>query len=138
MKKGSRTTYEYRITYDRGQEPTYEGDPNGGSYTPRMLRKRYTLAAAKRYVMILGPEPWLAYGKGPDDPACSCNPRPWDESPMECDRCDMTMREWTEKRRVNLPPAQNIRVERRPITRGQWASVELEQASPHACASMIT
>lgn len=132
MKKGSRTTYEYRITYDRGPEPTYEGDPNGGSYTPRMLRKRYALAAARRYVMILGPEPWLAYGKGPDDPACSCDQ--W----QECDRCGTTMREWTKKRRANLPPAQNIRVERRPITRGQWASVDLAQASPHACASMIT
>lgn len=78
------------------------------------LRRKYRLyqkeSAAKKFLTLLGPEPWLAYGKKPDELEC-CSGR-------ECSCGGMTHREASEEIHKSMPPLEDVRLESRRI--GKW------------------
>lgn len=67
---------------------------------------------ARRWLTILGPEPWLAHGQRPDDLNC-CSGR-------ECGCGGITVREHWESGREGLPPIEWIKIEKRTLTYGEW------------------
>lgn len=72
-------------------------------------------AAADRRLVLLGPEPWLAFGKSGDEPACDHD----DNDRYECgpcDRCHLTRREYETKARADFPPLEYLRLETRCVT----------------------
>jgi hypothetical protein len=76
-------------------------------------KKRYEhLVRAQRFVMLLGPEPWKALGREPDEYHC-CSGR-------ECGCGGMTVREETMNHRENIPALEYVRIEQREITLGAW------------------
>jgi hypothetical protein len=92
---------EFRVTWNR------EGVP------PK--RKRYQRrAAAERFVLLIGPEPWLALGKDPESLWCcsgyddGCGGLTWREK-LLADRKERT-----------LPPLESVHVECRVVEVGPW------------------
>lgn len=79
----------------------------------RKERRFATPAAAERYVLLFGPEPWKAYGADPDQRPTRCL------CPYECECESRTERERTEDERAKMPPLEYVRLERRPV--GAWA-----------------
>jgi hypothetical protein len=94
---------EYRVVSKReGQRPTV---------------KRYaSRAAAERRLVLLGPEPWRAYGKGPDDPCEMHEHTAWGGEDMAFD--GTTERACTEKMRAEMPALEYVRLEWRVV--GTW------------------
>lgn len=76
-------------------------------------KKRYEQRkAAERFVVLLGPEPWKALGREPDERFC-CSGR-------ECGCGGMTVREQTLQQRENIPAVEYVRLEKREVTLGEW------------------
>ena len=79
-------------------------------------RKRYAnKPQAERFMVLMGPEPWLAQKsrwsrKGPDDLKCC--------SGHMCGCGGMTVREYEEDYRKDLPKLEWIRLEEREV--GKW------------------
>ena len=71
-----------------------------------------TLRGAQRRFALLGPEPWTAFGRQPDElfccdgAMCSCGGR--------------TVREASDDQRANMPRIEYARIERRRV--GKWVS----------------
>lgn len=86
--------------------------------------------AALRFAALLGPEPWKADGKGPDDPACDCYGRGYGSEGPCCERAEFaTQREWHEHARAPFPPLEYVRIETRTV--GKWAPAPaVERAKP--------
>lgn len=63
-----------------------------------------------RFMTLMGPEPWKAYGKSPDDYDC-CNGR-------ECGCGGLTMQQRSDLRRQEMPAIEFKRVEVREV--GDW------------------
>jgi hypothetical protein len=102
---------EYRVTWKReGNKPK----------SKRFAQK----ASADRWAIILGPEPWKAYGHDPDALAC-CGGTPAGE-PCACG--GLTWREhWMQRRQdahgaKGIPPIEYIRITRRTV--GPWQAVQ--------------
>lgn len=80
-------------------------------------KKRYmNLVRAKRFVTLLGPEPWIALGLDPDQYFC-CSGR-------ECGCGGTTVREHSEIQRKDIPAIEWVRIEKRKIAVGQWEESE--------------
>lgn len=81
----------------------------------RTKYKRYaSIASAGRFVVLFGPEPWLAYSKkGPDDLAC-CPGTP----EYECACGGLTVREESEQERARMPALEYLHIEEREV--GAW------------------
>ena len=88
---------EYRVVWQReGLKPK---------------RKRYaTLAAAQRFMGLLGPEPWVVLGKDPDALWCC--------SGWECACRGVTNRQNSEDQRANMPKLLSVRLDEREV--GPW------------------
>lgn len=97
--------------------------PGGGRTEFRVVWKRRGLsakrrefkrqAAAEKFLLLLGPEPWRAYLKGDDgaDDRVCC-------SGYMCGCGGMTYREQAEDRRKDMPPVEYVRVQERRCT--EW------------------
>lgn len=94
---------EFRVTVQRA----------GCAPKVKRLRSRRGL---RRYLTLLGPRPWEAFGKTPEAYACC--------SGWECGCGGRTMREDAETRRANLPALESVRVESREVTRAPWQTFE--------------
>jgi len=111
--------HQWRVTWQRTVQCSNDED-----YLLVKHKLFYTGAAARRWMAVLGPEPWLAFKHGPDDPACRCEENStlgdWDEPPNipHCDRCGFTRREWMKHKRQDIPPIDWIKIERRTL--GPW------------------
>ena len=77
---------------------------------------RWSERAMRNRLLLLGPEPWKAYNKDPDDRLC-CDGH-------ECGCMGSTVREEAMSRRKNLPKIESIEVCRRVITLGPWEKLE--------------
>lgn len=103
-----RTVIEYRVSWQRGPD---EHDC--------YIRKSATFGSLKgalRRVLLLGPEPWLAFGKLPNEMDCCTG--------QECACGGLTVRQASDERRKNLPPLVGSPViTRRTVTRGAWEPV---------------
>ena len=77
-----------------------------------------TLAAAQKRLVLLGPEPWKAYGKGPDDLKCCAGG-------YECNCGGRTEREVTDDMRAEMPPLEWVRIDVREVT--PWRPLESEE-----------
>ena len=106
------TNTEYLVTWKReGLKPK---------------RKRYcSFAAARRLVLLLGPEPWLAYGKGPGDDGCSHGYHGHESEPC-CPAFGETMAQRSERERREMPPLEWIRLSDRDVS--QWRVIGGEGA----------
>lgn len=89
---------------------------------PRKSKRFQTLKAAERRVKLLGPEPWTAFDRNPDEPYCC--------SGYECACGGMSVRDTLlEQRKVGhgdpddtgMPDIEYIRIEKRPL--GAWSVV---------------
>ena len=76
----------------------------------RKFRPFARLEFAKRYSMLLGPEPWKYSNNDPDDYKCC--------SGFECSCGGQTWREESEYRNKNQPPIEFLLIERRHV--GDW------------------
>lgn len=75
--------------------------------------KRYrTHAGAARWIQILGPEPWTAFGGRPDDYMCCSG------NPDSCGCGGMTWKEHWEEKRLEIPKLEWTRIESRTV--GPW------------------
>lgn len=93
---------EYRVVWKR----------EGGKVRRREFK---THRGAARYLALLGPEPWTAYGQKPDD---ECGGR---GSRCYCGgygRPKRTIRECNEDRRADMPTLEYVRLECREV--GAW------------------
>lgn len=92
--------YEYRVIYQR------EG-----------CRKRIKRCAkeetAERFMKLLGPEPWTAFGQDPDEFEC-CDG--W-----ECGCTGKTVREWSAFQRLEMPNLEFARIERREVAEWEFS-----------------
>lgn len=78
-------------------------------------KKRYErLAFAQRFVTLLGPEPWKALGRDPDERFC-CSGR-------ECGCGGVTVREHFLQHRESYPALEYVRIDQREIRLGAWAA----------------
>jgi len=95
-------TLEYRVVWKR------EG-------CDRKVRRYATRSGAERFLLLFGPEPWLAYAPGcdPDKPDC-CAGRKSDE--CGCD--GMTPRQRAAATDAELPKLEWVRLEEREV--GAW------------------
>lgn len=93
---------EYRVTSKRA------------GCRPKALVFRTQRGAIHR-LRLLGPEPWTAYGLGPDDIWCSGIP----ESGMD----DVTQRQYTEDQRSRMPALEWVKLEVREVD--QWFETSL-------------
>lgn len=92
------TTVEYRIVWQR--------------VGLRRKSKRFARkATADRFILLLGPEPWLALGKDPDQLFCCSGD--W------CGCGGNTWREHLEGQRKEMPPLLYVRTEMRSV--GPWS-----------------
>jgi hypothetical protein len=90
----------------------------------RKSKRFATLKAAERRVRLLGPEPWTAFDRDPDEPWCSCR------GSHECPCGGETLREKLLRERTEgpdpdgggMPAIQEIRIERRVIA--PWEAVQ--------------
>ena len=84
-------------------------------------RKRYrSLAAAERFMVLLGPEPWLALGKGPGDAGCDHGYPSYADEPC-CPAFAETMADRSERERREMPPIEWVRLSQREV--GLWLEV---------------
>lgn len=117
---------EYRVTWKRR------------GLLPK--RKRYaTLAAARRFLRLFGPEPWtvFALGRGgvpKDGDALACCRGTEEE---QCNCGGRTLRQQAEHDRKQMPPLEWVRLQSRPV--GAWEAADapeiaaaLEAAKEHA------
>ena len=105
---GARTVTEWRVSWERG--------PDEHGIIFRKSARFGSLKAALRRVMLMGPEPWLAFGKLPDAWHC-CPGTRFDE----CACGGLTVRQASDKRRETLPPLRGEPViTKRTVTRGPW------------------
>ena len=96
---------EYLVTWKRAGQKT--------------KRKRYcSLGPALRFMTLLGPEPWLAHGKGPDDDGCEHRCRGHESDPC-CPAWGETMAQRSERERLDMPPIEWVRLRQREV--GEWA-----------------
>ena len=80
----------------------------------RAKSKRFaTEKAARRHMVLLGPEPWVALGKDPE--ALWCCPGTLQ---YECGCGGQTVRQADEAYRAEAPPVLWVRIESRPV--GKW------------------
>lgn len=101
MKAETITKSEYRIVWKR------EG--------LKEKRKVYKLLVrAKRHMLLLGPEPWKAFGRDPEELFCCRG------GYDQCGCGGLTVREKFMEDRKNLPPIEFIRLERREVTTTPW------------------
>lgn len=85
-------------------------------------RKKYLVrAAAERFMLILGPEPWRAFADGDPDEYFCCSGR-------ECGCGGTTIREDCERRREGLPAIEYVRLESRTVTCGDWTQTTKAKA----------
>lgn len=73
-------------------------------------------ATARRFLLLFGPEPWLAYlkpGQTPDDEMCC--------SGYQCGCSGETFRQQSEARRATQPALEFVRLEQRPV--GAWGMI---------------
>ena len=68
--------------------------------------------AAQRRITLMGPEPWKALGKEPDDRMCC--------SGEECGCGGDTWREHLLSNRGDMPPLEYTIIESREVTLGNW------------------
>lgn len=81
-------------------------------------RKRYaTRRGAERFMTLLGPEPWLAFGRDADEYVC-CYGR-------ECTCDGVTVREDVAVRREGMPPIVYVRLQKRPSLEWEDATYTL-------------
>lgn len=81
----------------------------------RKTREFRTRRGADRRMLLLGPEPWLAFdGRGPDDFWCCAG------SP-ECGCGGQSVREYHAARRAELPAMEYFRLEVRDV--GPWEAI---------------
>ena len=107
--------YEYAVTWQ------YQGDRR----RRRVFTRPYN---ARRYAIILGPEPWKAWGAQPTDPYRRCRRAAHRKAVNDgaqlghkcpfAGPCGGTMAEHAEHLRAALPPLVFVRVERRIV--GDW------------------
>jgi len=77
----------------------------------KKFRRYATLAGARRYSILLGPEPWKYYtGDNADNYVCC--------SGFECNCSGETYRQLSEVMKEKLPPIEFMLIERRKI--GEW------------------
>lgn len=92
--------YEYRVIWQR------EG----------FRKKRRKFAAeknAERFMKLLGPEPWTAFDQDPDDMEC-CDG-------YMCGCTGMTIREWSDHQRKEMPKLEFARIERRQVDEWEFS-----------------
>jgi hypothetical protein len=80
----------------------------------KKVRTFATRRGASRQLARLGPEPWTAYGKGPDDLRCCKG--------YGCGCDGLTEREWAESLATEMPPLEFVRLESRPAL--PWKTVD--------------
>lgn len=91
------------------------------------VRKRQSLAAVRKYLTLIGPEPWNAYlrpGDGPDDYRCC--------SGAQCGCGGASYREEAAAYRAQkypngLPPIESVKVLKRTVARSAWEPTELAE-----------
>lgn len=80
----------------------------------RKKRKRYlSRRMAERFMVLLGPEPWTALGKDPDELVC-CPGSVYDQ----CACGGLTYRKQSEETRKDMPAIEYVRLEVRSV--GPW------------------
>lgn len=99
----SQTKTEYRVTWKR------EGWP---SKRKKFARK----AMAERLLLLLGPEPWKAWGKNPDDLVCCTGFFGGDS----CGCGGLTFREQSAEMRLNFPALEWVRLDSRRVEVSEW------------------
>lgn len=88
----------------------------------RKSKRFASLKAAERRVKLLGPEPWTAFNRDPDEPYC-CRGH-------ECGCGGLSLREHLLDQRAQtmgsddngMPPIEYVRIEKRPL--GEWQQVQ--------------
>lgn len=94
---------------------------------PRKQKRFASLKAAERRVRLLGPEPWTAFDKNPDEPWCCSGSRYTSEG---CECGGETLRQKLIRERTEssygpesepMPSIEYIRIESRPL--GDWAAL---------------
>lgn len=93
--------FEFRVVWKRTE-------------SKQKLRVFKTSRGAERFMLLFGPEPWIAYPqKGPDDFYCC----------RGCWEClGLTVRAYHERFRAELKPLEYLRLETRRV--GQWRPTE--------------
>lgn len=110
--EGDDMKYEYRVVYKR------EGT--------RPKNKQYCkLESAQRFMLLLGPTPWKAYGKEADAHVC-CNGN-------HCSCEGLTYREQTENLRAKVPALEYAVLERREV--GEYEEI-IPEVEP--CDSVLS
>lgn len=77
----------------------------------RKVRRFVRRKALDRFVTLLGPEPWKAFDKEPEDLVCCRG--------FECMCQGATVRQDSDAKREGMPPIESIHVETRYV--GNWA-----------------
>jgi len=92
--------YEYRVVYQR------EG-------CRKRIKRCAKEATAKRFMKLLGPEPWTAFNQDPDEYEC-CDG--W-----ECGCTGKTIREWSDFQLLEMPRLEFARIERREVAEWEFS-----------------
>lgn len=103
-----RSRTEFRVTWAR----IHPGDGQAGPSVKDKSRTFRTRHHANRWIRLLGPEPWTAYGVDPDEFACC--------SGIECGCGGLTNRQSSDEKRKGMPPVKWILLEMRQVTEGPW------------------
>ena len=124
--KGDRR--QYRVMR-RVEWPRDDGDTTE-SVSQDKRCKAGSLAQAKRRLLVYGPEPWLAFGKGPDDEWC-CAKSPclgYKDEEFVCDAEHVTAREFfTRQREAMFGKVIEAWIEERTVS--PWSRVTEEATS---------
>lgn len=83
---------------------------------PKRIRYTSMKAAGRRLALLTSAEPWLYYGGGNDPSGYQCC------SGYECGCGGITVREYCEQKRAEMPPIEYAVIECRPV--GAWEPVE--------------
>lgn len=111
-----KSRYEYRVVWQRrGMD--------------RKSKRYAALKSAKKRVLLMGPEPWLALGVNPDEyhchkgqsayNECGCDGLTWREHLLNARKGSMHQDD------DGMPPIEFIRIERRPVS--DWEPLSDEQ-----------
>jgi len=100
---------EYRVVWKRKKCEVEDG--NGGLVEfdpPRKTKRFLVLKSAKKFIFLLGPEPWDYFGKQPEDYVC-CNGNC-------CACCGKTYKEQAQEYiEKGMPEIEYIRLEEREV-----------------------
>lgn len=100
--------YQYRVVYQR------EGLPRKA----KVFARRTT---AERMIMLMGPTPWLAFGRGPSDDGCIGHASFRSVDGSCCPNWGLSMRQVSDRDRCDMPKLLFAYIERRAI--GEWVAI---------------